>query len=137
MEHNGKPGQYGNRPDDAKLAFVRICAHYFANDAFLDDGVLLREAGRLAGIPGVLVHGRADLGGPVTTAWELAQVWPDAELVVVEDSGHTGSTTMREALHAAGEKMYGLLVPVLTGGRAAAQTTRRHAVSIRNALGSE
>jgi len=111
MEHSGKPGQYGNRPDDAKLAFVRICAHYFANDAFLDDGVLIREAGRLAGIPGVLVHGRADLGGPVTTAWELAQVWPDAELVVVEDSGHTGSTTMREALHAAGEKMYGLLVP--------------------------
>jgi proline iminopeptidase len=48
MEGNGKPGQYGNRPDDAKLAFVRICAHYFANGAFLDDGVLIRDAGRPA-----------------------------------------------------------------------------------------
>ena len=40
MESNGSPGLYSNRPDDAKLAFVRICSHYFANDAFLEDGVL-------------------------------------------------------------------------------------------------
>jgi proline iminopeptidase len=119
MESNGKPGQYGNRPDDAKLAFVRICAHYFANDAFLDDGVLIREAGKLAGIPGVLVHGRSDLGGPVITAWELARAWPDAELVVVGDSGHTGSETMREALAAAGEKLYATITKRAAGGRAA------------------
>ena len=58
-----------------------------------------RNAGRLAGIPGVLLHGRLDLGSPLTTAWELAQAWPDADLVVVDDSGHTRSDTMRE-LHA-------------------------------------
>ena len=52
--------------------------------------------GRLAGIPGVLLHGRLDLGSPVGTAWELAQAWPGCELVVVDDSGHTGSDTMRE-----------------------------------------
>lgn len=106
MESNGKPGQYGNRPGDAKLAFVRICAHYYANGAFLDDGVLIREAGRLAGIPGVLVHGRHDLGCPATTAWELARAWPGAELVVIDDSGHTGSGSMQEALDAAREKLY-------------------------------
>jgi proline iminopeptidase len=106
MESNGKPGQYSNRPDDAKLAFVRICAHYFANGAFLSDGVLIREAGKLAGIPGVLVHGRSDLGGPVITAWELARAWPDAELIVIEDSGHTGSAAMQEALHAAGDRLF-------------------------------
>ncbi|HUZ54646.1 MAG TPA: prolyl aminopeptidase [Streptosporangiaceae bacterium] len=106
MESNGTPGQYGNRPDDAKLAFVRICAHYFANDGFLEDGVLIREAGKLAGIPGVLIHGRNDLGGPVVTAWELARAWPGAELIVVEDSGHTGSAAMREVLDAAGDRMF-------------------------------
>ena len=106
MESNGKPGQYSDRPDDAKLAFVRICAHYFANDAFLEDGILIREAGKLAGIPGILVHGRNDLGGPVITAWELARAWPDAELIVIEDSGHTGSTTMRDTLHDAGDRLY-------------------------------
>jgi len=109
MESNGSPGQYSNRPDDAKLAFVRICSHYFANDAFLEDGVLIREAGRLAGIPGVLIHGRNDLGGPVVTAWELARAWPGAELVVIGDSGHTGSAAMQQALDAAGDQMFAAL----------------------------
>ena len=109
LEHNGKPGQYTDRPDDAKLAFVRICAHYFANDGFVEDGALIRDAGKLAGIPGVLIHGRSDLGGPAITAWELARAWPGAELVMIEDSGHTGSAGMREALQAAGAKLADLL----------------------------
>jgi proline iminopeptidase len=62
----------------------------------LEEGALLRDAGRLAGIPGVLIHGRLDMGGPVGTAWELTKVWPDAELIVVGDSGHTGSDTTRD-----------------------------------------
>ncbi|MET9700838.1 prolyl aminopeptidase [Streptomyces sp. NPDC006529] len=94
----GKPGAYSAKPDDALMAFVRICAHYFANDAWLDDGQLLRDAGRLAGIPGVLIHGRLDLASPLTTAWELAKAWPEAELMVIEDSGHTGSPAMQEAI---------------------------------------
>ncbi|MGC9671242.1 prolyl aminopeptidase [Planosporangium sp. 12N6] len=117
MEGNGNPGQYGNRPDDAKLAFARICAHYYANGGFLDDGVLIREAGRLAGIPGILIHGRGDLGGPVITAWELARAWPGAELVVVDDSGHTGSDAMREAQHAAGDKLYAAITEPNSGHR--------------------
>jgi len=106
MESNGTPGLYGNRVDDARLAFVRICAHYFAHDAFLEDGVLIREAGKLAGIPGVMVHGRSDLGGPVITAWELARAWPGAELVVIDDTGHTGSAVMQEALDSAGDRLF-------------------------------
>jgi len=50
---------------------VRICTRYFAHGARLEEGVLLRDACRLAGIPGVLIHGRLDLGGPLDTAWEL------------------------------------------------------------------
>ncbi|APU15637.1 MULTISPECIES: prolyl aminopeptidase [Actinoalloteichus] len=100
-EPNGTPNAYSNRASDDLLAFVRICAHYFSHGAWLAEGVLLREAGRLAGIPGVLIHGRHDLGSPLDTAWELARNWPDAELIVVEDSGHTGSATMRTDLHRA------------------------------------
>jgi proline iminopeptidase len=95
-ESNGRPNAYSARPPAAQLAFVRICSHYFANGAWLEGGALLRDAGRLAGIPGVLIHGRLDMGGPVGTAWELTKVWSDAELIVVGDSGHTGSDTMRD-----------------------------------------
>jgi proline iminopeptidase len=91
----GATAMYSDRPPDAALAFVRICAHYFAHGCWLEEGELLANAHRLAGIPGVLLHGRHDLGSPLVTAWELAQAWPDAELVVVEDSGHTGSETFR------------------------------------------
>ncbi|WP_327118669.1 prolyl aminopeptidase [Nocardia sp. NBC_01730] len=97
-ENLGSPGQYSAKPDAAQLAFVRICTHYFANAAWLEDGQLLREAHRLAGIPGVLIHGRLDLSGPLYTAWQLAEAWPDAELQVIENSGHTGSPAMRTAV---------------------------------------
>ncbi len=106
MESSGSPGLYGNRVGDARLAFVRICSHYFSHDGFLEDGVLIREAGTLAGIPGILVHGRTDLGGPMVTAWELARAWPGSELIVIDDSGHTGSTAMSDALEAAAGRMY-------------------------------
>ncbi|HTZ90941.1 MAG TPA: prolyl aminopeptidase [Streptosporangiaceae bacterium] len=110
QESNGHPGAYRDRPDDAKLAFVRICSHYFSRDAFLPDGMLIREAGKLAGIPGVLIHGRNDLGGPAYTAWELARAWPGAELIMVEDSGHTGSPTMGQQWRFAADRIYQQIV---------------------------
>jgi proline iminopeptidase len=97
----GRPGQYGAKPGPAKLAFVRICTHYFARAAWLEDGQLLRDAHRLNGIPGILIHGRLDLSGPLLTAWELAQAWPDAELKIIDDSGHTGNPAMGIAVREA------------------------------------
>lgn len=97
-EIRGNPGHYSARPHKAQLAFVRICTHYFAHAAWLDDDQLLRDAHRLAGIPGVLIHGRLDLAAPLRTAWELAQAWPQADLRIVENSGHTGSLQMLAAV---------------------------------------
>ena len=63
---------------------------------------MLRDAHRLAGIPGVMVHGRLDISGPPDVAWQLAKVWPDAELVLVDDAGHTtGNPTTEAAILAA------------------------------------
>ncbi|MFF1556498.1 prolyl aminopeptidase [Streptomyces sp. NPDC058279] len=95
-ETKGTSRPYGDRLPAARLALVRICSHYFSHGAWLEEGALLREADRLAGIPGVLVHGRLDMAGPLDTAWELSRAWPDAELNVVEDAGHLGSTTTRD-----------------------------------------
>jgi len=94
-ETGGASNPYGDRPPAARLAFVRICTHYFSHGAWLEEGVLLREAGRLSGIPGVLIHGRLDLGGPLRTAWELHRAWPGTELITVENAGHLGTSTTR------------------------------------------
>jgi proline iminopeptidase len=98
LEPNAKPKLYSDRPPAALLALVRICTHYFSNAAWLEEGVLLHNAGRLAGIPGALIHGRQDLSSPVDTAWELAHAWPDAELVVLNDSGHQASQSKRDRI---------------------------------------
>ncbi|MEE1938286.1 prolyl aminopeptidase [Streptomyces sp. TRM 70361] len=89
------PGPYGGRPSAARLAMVRICAHYFSHAAWLEEGALLHGAGRLAGIPGVLIHGRLDLSSPLETAWELSRAWPDAELITVGGEGHLGGAATR------------------------------------------
>jgi proline iminopeptidase len=89
-------GAFAGRPLQARLALVRICAHYSAHDSWLGDDELLREAHRLAGIPGVLIHGRFDMGGPADTAWLLARGWPGAELTVIENAGHLGNESERD-----------------------------------------
>ncbi|WP_420031408.1 prolyl aminopeptidase [Streptomyces sp. cg28] len=94
-ETNNTSHPYGDRPPAAQLALVRICAHYFSHGAWLEEGQLLQDAHRLAGIPGVLVHGRLDMAAPLDTAWKLAHAWPDAELIVVGASGHLGGDTTR------------------------------------------
>jgi proline iminopeptidase len=85
-------------PDDARLAFVRICSHYLSHYAWLEDDVLFRNVDRLAGIAGVLLHGRVDLGGPAVDAWELSQLWPDARLTIFDGSGHQGNQAVRAQL---------------------------------------
>ncbi|MFE2378697.1 prolyl aminopeptidase [Streptomyces sp. NPDC059398] len=103
-EPHGVPGVYSGHAHDAQVALVRICAHYFSHGAWLEEDQLLRNAYKLAGIPGVLVHGRHDMAAPVHTAWELAKAWPGARLHIIEDSGHTGSDAMRRATRAAVEE---------------------------------
>jgi proline iminopeptidase len=88
-----------------RMAFARLVTHYWRHAGFLEDGALQRGAPRLAGIPGVMVHGRLDLSAPLDVPWELAQAWPDAELVVVEGAGHSaGHPGMAEALVAATDR---------------------------------
>ena len=72
------------------LAFARIENHYFVNGGFFEcDDQLLRDAGRIADIPGVIVHGRYDVVCPVANAWDLHKAWPKAELVITQASGHS------------------------------------------------
>jgi len=91
------------RDADFALAFARLVTHYVRNDLFLEDEVLLRNAGLLAGIPGILINGRFDLQAPLGNAWALHEVWPRSELVVVDDAGHAADAIEGE-LRAASER---------------------------------
>ncbi len=71
-----------------RLGFARLVTHYWRHGAWLEEGALLRDAGRLAGIPGILIHGRLDIGGPLVTPWRLSRRWPGSELIVVAQAGH-------------------------------------------------
>jgi proline iminopeptidase len=64
-------------------------AYYFANDCFMKKDQLLDEAGKLAGLPGIIVQGRYDLLCPPSTSLALAARWPQAEIRIVEGAGHT------------------------------------------------
>ncbi len=76
-----------------RMAFARIVTHYWSHGSWLDEGAVLRDAGAVAGIPGVMVQGVLDLGNLLGTAWMLARAWPAGELVLVDDAGHNSSDT--------------------------------------------
>jgi proline iminopeptidase len=84
-----EPEVMDKRTDPAHaLAFARIENHYFVHHGWFDEGQLIRDVGKLAGIPCVIVQGRHDVVTPPVSAWELAQAWPEAELTIVADAGH-------------------------------------------------
>ena len=75
--------------DDAfALAFARIENHYFVHRGWLEEGQLIRNAGKLRDIPGVIVQGRYDMACPAETAWALHKAWPEARFEMIEGAGH-------------------------------------------------
>ncbi|OWV78803.1 proline iminopeptidase [Rhizobium sp. R635] len=83
----GRPRRWAD--PDYLLARARIITHYFVNGAWLEDGVLLKNAALLTGIPGILLQGRFDIEAPLVTAWELARAWPQSELKILPRAAHS------------------------------------------------
>ena len=80
----------GHEDPHFALSFARIENHYFVNGGFFEvEDQLLRDAHRLQGIPGAIVHGRYDAVCPLQNAWDLHKVWPQAKLVITPGSGHS------------------------------------------------
>ncbi|WP_404368128.1 prolyl aminopeptidase [Marinobacter sp.] len=83
VEHFGHP--------HVAIALARIECHYFMNNVFLEPDQIVRDAGRLAGIPGIIVHGRYDMVCPLDNALALSEAWPEADLRIIRDAGHSAS----------------------------------------------
>ncbi len=78
--------------DPAKaVPMARIAAKFFLEDFWLEEGQLLKNAGKIADIPGIIVQGRHDICTPAVSAYELSQVWPAGKLWIVDDAGHSAS----------------------------------------------
>ena len=84
IEHFGEPHM--------ALALARIECHYFMNNAFFDsDNYLIEQVEKIRHIPTVIVQGRYDVVCPAMSAWELHRAWPEAELRIIPDAGHSAT----------------------------------------------
>jgi proline iminopeptidase len=85
------PGYVAKFQQDAyAAAFARIECHYFLNKGFFSsDAQLLENVGKIREIPSVIVQGRYDVICPMKSAWDLHRAWPEADLRIVPDAGHS------------------------------------------------
>jgi proline iminopeptidase len=76
--------------DEFAVAFARIECHYFVHGGFFErEDQLLARVDRIRHIPTVTVQGRYDVVCPARSAWDLYRCWPESELVIVDDAGHS------------------------------------------------
>ncbi len=75
--------------DAMAVGLARIETHYFMNDVFMPENALLDNVERIRGLPGTIIQGRYDMVCPIVTADALHHAWPEAEYMVVPDSGHS------------------------------------------------
>jgi proline iminopeptidase len=77
-----------------RLGFARLVTHYWRHHAFLEEDQLVRDAAKLDGIPGTLIHGRFDVSSPLETPMRLAERWRGSVLHVLDDAGHGGASVV-------------------------------------------
>ncbi len=87
MDGDDRPDPRYNDPT-FRMAFARLVTHYFRHAAWLEEGLLLRDAAKLAAIP--------------DTAWALSRAWPASSLTLIEGAGHgAGNRRIDDILRAA------------------------------------
>jgi proline iminopeptidase len=91
------------------LALARLECHYFMNNCFFDtDNYLIENVDKITHIPAIIVQGRYDVVCPITSAWDLHRAWPEAELQIIPDAGHSAlEPGIRSALVAATDRFAG------------------------------
>ncbi|OQV14079.1 putative proline iminopeptidase [Hypsibius exemplaris] len=77
--------------DEFALQFARIECHYFVNHGFFEEGQILKDVSKIAqaNVPCFVVQGRYDVVCPMKSAWDLYRNWPEIDLHVIADAGHS------------------------------------------------
>ncbi len=67
---------------------VQMELHYAKNGYFIEENQILENCDRLHHIPAIIIHGRNDLVCPMEAAMALHNALPDAQYIVLANSGH-------------------------------------------------
>lgn len=74
------------------LSLARIECHYFVNNIFFPTAnYLIENIDKIRHLPGVIVQGRYDIVCPLMSAWDLHRAWPEADLQIIPDAGHSAT----------------------------------------------
>lgn len=80
----------GCPPGDGTVSAQQILTcHYSVHNGFAVGEEILENINALRGIPAIAVQGRNDMVCPVTSAYDLHRAWPELELQVVTEGGHS------------------------------------------------
>lgn len=93
-------------PDSEILSLALIENYYFANDCWMKEGQIVRDAQKLKGIPIVAIHGRYDMVCPVEGSWLLKKALPHTKVMMIPDAGHAGSEKGTVAAHKKALRMF-------------------------------
>lgn len=78
--------------DDMHLAFSLVETHYFVNKGFMkSENQLLDNCEKISHLPCIIIQGRYDVVCPIKSAWDLHKKLPKSKLIIIPDSGHSGS----------------------------------------------
>ena len=102
------------------MCFAGLVTHYWSNGAFVPEDAVLRDAHRLAGIPGAPITGRLDISGPPDVAWQArarSGPTPSSCSVWATPATRTGDPTMEAAILAATASPTAPSEPVRSGYR--------------------
>lgn len=92
MLPNVSQGNAGEDVDrDFELARARVQLHYIKHDCFMDGAGILQKLAVLKDKPVSIVQGRYDMVCPPKTAYEVARLLPQSDLIMVPDAGHSAS----------------------------------------------
>ncbi len=70
-------------------SMAKIESHFFKNEVLDEKNSILNNIDKIREIPTTIIQGRYDVICPIKNAYELQQKWPEADLVIVPDGGHS------------------------------------------------
>lgn len=73
------------------ISLALLECHYIKHGCFIEEDFILSQIGKIAHIPGTIVHGRYDMVCKLEGAHKLRQVWHNSQLLIVPESGHSTS----------------------------------------------